>query len=112
MSRYSAEDALAEVYDAELSSADGNVKLYVGRRIALDTPDDVLGTVLSIMAERARDHYERCHGLHSDLAAGYNSGLNSIAVYEAFDLPPSPTTLPPTSSTSIPTTKTTTPRPW
>lgn len=35
------------------------------------------------MAERVRDHYEGCHGLHSDLAAGCNSGFNSIAVYEA-----------------------------
>lgn len=70
MSRYSAEDALAEVYDAELCSSDGEVRLYVGRNVVLTTPDDVLGTVLATVAEKARDHYPGCRGLDSDLAAG------------------------------------------
>lgn len=106
MSRYSAEDALAEVYDAELSSSDGEVKLYVHRRVALATPDDVLGTVLATLAERIRDHYAGCTGLVSDLASGGSGGLNTSIV------PPLTTMSPPTSRPTMPMTTTTTQRPW
>lgn len=84
MSRYSAEDALAEVYDAELCSSDGEVRLYVGRNVVLTTPDDVLGTVLATVAEKARDHYPGCRGLDSDLAAG-GGDIDTVLVHRTFN---------------------------
>lgn len=87
MSRYTAEDALSEVFDAEFAVEDGALKFYVGRKLVLDTPEDILGTVSATMASRAREHYEICRGLDSDLASGSTGCLDTIAIHRVFDEP-------------------------
>lgn len=62
-----------------------SVRLYRGRQLILDTPDDVLGTVYCTMADRARTHYPACEGLRSSIATGFARTFSVPDVFTFFD---------------------------